>query len=83
MDRKWTTGIVSGTLLIIVVALVVTLLLVKLLWAWTIPDIFPGAVEEGLIAEQISWLTSFKVACFVAVLTGLMKTRRRGELHTH
>jgi hypothetical protein len=46
----------------------VVLLLVKLLWTWTIPDIFPGAVEQGLIAGSISW---FKIAVFVAVLAGL------------
>jgi hypothetical protein len=53
----------------------VVLLLLKLLWAWTIPDIFPGAVEEGLVAETISWYTALKLAMFMAVTGGLMGMR--------
>ena len=43
----------------------------KLLWAWTIPDLFPGDVEQGLVAGSISWLNALKVAIFVAVLAGI------------
>ena len=53
------------------VAFVVVLFVIKLLWAWTIPDLFPGAVEQGLVAQSISWLTAAKVALFVAVLSGI------------
>ena len=66
-------------LALIAVAVVVMLLVVKLLWAWTIPDIFPGAVQQGLIAAQISWYTAFKVALFVAVLAGLAGVHRHKE----
>lgn len=66
MKKGWWFAIVPG----VVIVFVVTLLLVKLLWAWTIPDIFPGAVEQGLIAKSISWFTAFKVAIFVGVLAG-------------
>lgn len=55
----------------------VVLLLVKLLWAWTIPDLFPGAVEQGLVARDISWWTSLKLAIFLAVLAGVAGIRRR------
>ena len=48
---------------------------IKLLWAWTIPDLFPGAVEQGLIAGEISWLTSFKLALFFGILTGAARGR--------
>jgi len=51
----------------------IAFLVIKLLWAWTIPDLFPGAVEQGLIAAEISWLTSFKLALFFGILTGLAK----------
>jgi len=37
---------------------------IKLLWAWTIPALFPGALAQGLIAAEISWLTSFKLSVF-------------------
>ena len=51
--------------------------LIKLLWAWTIPDLFPGAVEQGLVAAEISWLTSFKLALFFGILTGVVKANNK------
>ncbi len=51
----------------------ISFLVIKLLWAWTIPDLFPGAVEQGLVAAEISWFTSFKLAIFFAILTGASK----------
>ncbi|MEA1943945.1 MAG: hypothetical protein U9N07_01170 [Euryarchaeota archaeon] len=77
MNKTWWIAIISGTLALIAVYVVIVLLLVKLLWAWTIPDIFPGAVEQGLIAGSISWYTAFKIAVFVAVLAGLAGVRGR------
>ena len=50
---------------------------IKLLWAWTIPDLFPGAVEQGLVAAEISWLTSFKLAVFFGLLTGAVKANNK------
>jgi len=50
---------------------------IKLLWAWTIPDLFPGAVAQGLIAAEISWLTSFKLAVFFGLLTGAVKANTK------
>ena len=49
--------------------------LIKLVWAWTIPDLFPGAVAQGLIAAEISWFTSFKLALFFGLLTGAVKAK--------
>lgn len=63
-------GIVAGVLALIAVIFVLALLLIKVVWAWTVPDLFPGAVEQGLVAAQISWWTAFKLAIFVAVLGG-------------
>lgn len=79
MNKTWGIAIISGTLALIAVYAVIVLLLVKLLWAWTIPDIFPGAVSQGLIAGSISWYTAFKIAVFVAVLAGLAGVRRGRE----
>ena len=78
-NKTWWIAIISGTLALIAVYAVIVLLLVKLLWAWTIPDIFPGAVSQGLIAGSISWYTAFKIAVFVAVLAGLAGVRRGRE----
>jgi hypothetical protein len=78
MNKTWWI-VISGTLALIAVYAVIVLLLVKLLWVWTIPDIFPGAVSQGLIAGSISWYTAFKIAVFVAVLAGLAGVRRGRE----
>jgi len=39
-------------------------------WAWVVPDLFPGAVEQGLIAADLTWLASLKLVVLVAVLSG-------------
>ncbi|MCF7890750.1 hypothetical protein K9M78_05965 [Candidatus Bipolaricaulota bacterium] len=51
-------------------AFILSLLLVKLLWVWTIPDLFPRAVEEGFIARNISWFASLKSSNFLLGLNG-------------
>jgi hypothetical protein len=51
-----------------VLVFLVVLVLIKALWAWTIPDLFPGAVQQGLIEGSISWGAAAKLALFVAVL---------------
>ena len=71
MNKAWMAVIVPGVLLIIASVFILALLLIKLLWPWTIPDLFPGAVDQGLIAREISWYTSFKLAIFIAVLAGI------------
>ncbi len=75
MRNSW--GLVfMGVVILIIVIFVVALFLVKLLWDWTIPDLFPGAVEQGLVAGTISWLTALKVAIFVAILAGVAGVRQ-------
>ena len=76
MNRAWWAAIIPGFLAFIAILIVIALLLLKLLWAWTIPDIFPGAVEQGLIAREISWLTAFKLSVFVAFLAGVAGARQ-------
>jgi hypothetical protein len=76
IDKKWLIAIVPGILALILGAFIIALFLVKILWAWTIPDLFPGAVDQGLIAKEISWYTSLKVAIFVAALAGIAGIRR-------
>ena len=41
------------------------------MWAWTVPDLFPGAVRQGLVAETTSWATAAKLAILLALLAGL------------
>ena len=71
----WLIPASIGILGIILVAFIVTLFLVKILWAWTIPDLLPGAVEQGLVVGTISWLTALKIAICAAVLAGIAGAR--------
>ena len=66
-------AIIPGVIALIVTVVAVAFLVIKLLWAWTVPDIFPGAVEKGLVAAEISWFTSFKLALFFGILTSALK----------
>jgi hypothetical protein len=62
-------GIGTGVIVLVIAVLLIGLLVIKFLWSWVVEDIFPGAVEQGLIAAKISWWTSFKIALILAVLS--------------
>ena len=64
-------GFIVGGIVVGCVAFVVVLLLIKAMWAWTVPDLFPGAVEQGLVAGSVSWFTAVKLALFLAILSGI------------
>lgn len=62
---------IGNKVTLVVVAAVtfaVGVVLVRLLWAWTIPDLFPAAVEQGWIASTLTWLAAIKVTTFAAIL---------------
>ncbi len=69
MLRSAIAAFVVGGIVITIVAFVVVLLLVKVMWAWTVPELFPGAVTQGLVVGSISWLAAVKIAIFVAILS--------------
>ena len=71
--------IIPGILALVIGILGLAFILIKWLWAWTIPDLFPGAVEQGLIAKEISWFTSFKLALFFATLGGAIKVNSKNN----
>jgi len=73
MNKKWFFAIIPGVLSLMILFFVLMLFLIKILWAWTIPDIFPGAVEKGLIVGEVSWFLSFKIALFTSVVFGIAK----------
>lgn len=59
----------STILISTAVTLVIGTFLFKLLWSWTIPELFPAAVEQGLILGDITWSAALKITGLVAVLT--------------
>ncbi len=72
-------GGIAGISVLTILVFIVALFLVKVLWAWTVPDLFPGAVEQGLVAATITWYTAFKVAIFLAVLAGIAGARGKRD----
>ena len=81
MSSTRVVSMVVAGIVVAFVAFVVALLVVKALWAWTIPDLFPGAVEQGLVAGSISWLTAVKVAIFIAVFSAFAGGHQAGSQH--
>jgi hypothetical protein len=60
---------ITTTLITAAVTLIIGTLLFKVLWSWTVPELFPGAVEQGLILGEITWLTALKITGLFAILT--------------
>ena len=81
MRKSWWIAVIPGALGVIVGLFILALLLLKILWGWAIPDLFPGAVEQGLVARSISWYTALKMAIFVAVLGGVAGLSKSHECH--
>uniref|UniRef100_A0A7C4YF54 Uncharacterized protein n=1 Tax=candidate division WOR-3 bacterium TaxID=2052148 RepID=A0A7C4YF54_UNCW3 len=65
-------GFIPGLFIFAIGLFVLSLLILKLLWAWVIPDIFPGAVATGLVAGKISWYTSLKLAILITIIGGII-----------
>jgi hypothetical protein len=72
IEKRVTEGVPVAIAIIIAVAVtfVISLVLFKFVWAWVVPDLFPGAVAQGLIAADLTWFAAFKLAVLVAVLSG-------------
>ena len=66
---NWVTVAITA-LISVAVMFVVAVVIFKLVWAWVVPDLFPGAVEQGLISGDLSWVAAVKLAILVAVLGG-------------
>lgn len=50
---------------------VLGIFLIKWFWMWTIPALFPKAVEAGYVAGVISWWTALKLSVLVALLAAI------------
>ena len=72
VEEGVTRGVTTGVAILVsvVVTFVIAIVLFKFVWAWVVPDLFPGAVAEGLVAADLTWLASLKLAVLVAVLSG-------------
>ena len=66
---KWITILIQ-----VAIAFAISIVVFKFVWAWVVPDLFPGAVSQGLIAANLSWLAALKLAVLVGVLSGFYDT---------
>ena len=72
VEKRVTEGVITWVPILITMAVtfVISVIVFKFVWAWVVPDLFPGAVEQGLVAADLTWLASLKLAVLVAVLSG-------------
>lgn len=64
-----------GALVIAGLVFAFVLFVVRFLWGWVVPDLFPGAVAQGLVARELTWGAAFKLACASAVVSALLRRR--------
>ena len=76
VEKRVTEGVTVGTTILVTVAVtfVIAVVVFKFVWAWVVPDLFPGAVDQGLIIADLTWLAAVKLAVLVSVLSGLYPT---------
>lgn len=73
VEEKVTEAVTTGVSILVAAAVtfVVTVVVLKFVWAWVVPDLFPGAVDQGLINAELTWLATVKFAAFVSVVNGV------------
>jgi len=72
VEKAVTKG--ATTLVTVAVAFVVSVVVLKFVWSWVVVDLFPGAVSQGLINAELTWLAAVKFAVLSAVVVGINKT---------
>ncbi len=72
-------AIIPGVIGLVAVVFFFSILIIKYLWGWTVPDLFPKAVEEGYVAGEISWFSALKLSLFIALVGGMVKGYRTNK----
>ncbi len=68
---------IPSIVLLVAGTFVLGIFLIKWFWMWTIPELFPGAVASGAVAEHISWWTALKLSVLVALLAAITNVSKR------
>ncbi len=76
VEKRVEEGVTTGVTILIQVAIAfgITVVVLKFVWAWVVEDLFPGAVAQGLINANLTWLAAVKFAVLVAVVSGVNET---------
>jgi len=64
-------------LILIILFFVIGIFVIKILWAWTIPEIFPGAVEQGLIVKNIRWFSALKLSVLFSMIATVARISKK------
>lgn len=64
-------------IVIIILIFVAGIFIIKVLWAWTIPEVFPGACEQNLVARKISWFTAFKMSLLFSLIATVARVSKK------
>lgn len=69
MNRDWTSIGLSclGALTLIAILTVVVAFLITWVWSWVIPDVFAGAVQQGILPASITWFQALKLSVLLSV----------------
>jgi hypothetical protein len=62
-------GVIGRLLLFVFGLFGVVFIVCKATWDPLVPRLFPGAVEQGLVAREISWWTAFSLAGAVCLVS--------------
>jgi ABC-type multidrug transport system fused ATPase/permease subunit len=65
--------LIAIVMLVAVVAMALLPFVISWFWSWIIPDLFAGAVQQGLIAEKLSWFSGLKIFLGLSVMGSVMK----------
>ncbi len=76
MMKKIIVSLTIGGLVMFCLVAGLGLLVIKGLWWWVVPDLFPGAVADGLVAREIGWWTAGKLAIVLGILSAILGSRR-------
>ena len=76
IEKQVTEGVIKWVpiLIQILIAFTISVIIFKFVWGWVVPDLFPGAVTQGLISANLSWLAALKLAVLVGVLSGFYES---------
>jgi len=62
VEKRVEEAVTTGTTILIQAAIAfgITVVVLKFVWAWVVADLFPGAVAQGLINANLTWLAAVK-----------------------
>ncbi len=77
--RNLVLSITIGGLVVLCLVVGLGMFVIRALWGWVVPDLFPGAVASGAVASEIGWWTAFKLGLILALLNVFTRSCRTGQ----